>query len=215
MPERAGRVTIRYTYENNQYEYVEIDGQQEKIYVPFAMLTGLLLDSDHFRNVEVTNGKMLGDGDKMAVIGIAFPGLKSNLDIDSDEIDIPDYVEISADVNEFSLTNTVTIATNEVFNAVEHKQNGQSIRRSLIPRSGQLTDAVSQLLRHGSSRFTTDFAHCLKNPASLWTESISLRQALHSLRTAQQALITVQAPFRAAFPHFPRDFLKLPQTTIP
>lgn len=43
---KSGRVTIRYTYENNQYEYVEIDGQQEKIYVPFAMLTGLLLDSD-------------------------------------------------------------------------------------------------------------------------------------------------------------------------
>lgn len=146
---KSGRVTIRYTYENNQYEYVEIDGKQEKIYVPFAMLTGLLLDSDHFRNVEVTNGKMLGDGDRMAVIGLAFPGLKSNLDIESDEIDIPDYVEISADVTEFSLTNTVTIATNEVFNAVDTSKTDSL--DDLDSSLGQLTDAVSQLL-DGSSQ---------------------------------------------------------------
>lgn len=146
---KSGKVTIRYTYENNQYEYVEIDGKQEKIYVPFAMLTGLLLDSDHFRNVEVTNGKMLGDGDRMAVIGLAFPGLKSNLNIDSDEIDIPDYVEISADVTEFSLTNTVTIATNEVFNAVDTSKTDSL--DDLDSSLGQLTDAVSQLL-DGSSQ---------------------------------------------------------------
>lgn len=161
---KSGRVTIRYTYENNQYEYVEIDGQQEKIYVPFAMLTGLLLDSDHFRNVEVTNGKMLGDGDKMAVIGIAFPGLKSNLDIDSDEIDIPDYVEISADVNEFSLTNTVTIATNEVFNAVDTSK--MDSLDDLDSSLGKLTDAVSQLL-DGSSQLYDGLCTLLEKSGEL------------------------------------------------
>lgn len=40
---KSGRVTIRFDYKNRQYEMVTIDGKEEKIYVPFAMLTGVLL----------------------------------------------------------------------------------------------------------------------------------------------------------------------------
>ena len=40
---KSGKVTIRFDYKNNQYQTVTIDGKNEKIYVPFAMLTGILL----------------------------------------------------------------------------------------------------------------------------------------------------------------------------
>ena len=113
---KSGRVTIRFDYQNKQYETVEIDGKQEKIYVPFAMLTGVLLDDDVFTNVEVTNGKLINDGSRTVVIGIAFPGLQENLAISKDKLDIPDYVEITADVSGFRLDMTVTLATNQVFN---------------------------------------------------------------------------------------------------
>lgn len=53
---KSGKVTIRFNYTNNQYELMDINGRQEKIYVPFAMLTGLLLDNNVFTNVSVTNG---------------------------------------------------------------------------------------------------------------------------------------------------------------
>ena len=46
---KSGRVTIRFEYINTQYEMVEIDGQQEKIYVPFVMLTGMILDNENFQ----------------------------------------------------------------------------------------------------------------------------------------------------------------------
>ncbi|MBQ7646452.1 MAG: hypothetical protein IJS94_04210, partial [Clostridia bacterium] len=36
---KSGKVTIRFDYENKQYETVKINGKDEKIYVPFAMLT--------------------------------------------------------------------------------------------------------------------------------------------------------------------------------
>ena len=78
---RSGKVTIRFDYTNNQYELVDINGQQEKIYVPFAMLTGLLLDNDVFSNVSVTNGKIINDGDRTIVAGLAFPGLQDSLEI--------------------------------------------------------------------------------------------------------------------------------------
>ena len=49
---KSGRVTIRYDFENKQYETVKINGKDEKIYVPFAMITGMILDNDTFSNIE-------------------------------------------------------------------------------------------------------------------------------------------------------------------
>ena len=42
---KSGKVTIRFDYENRQYETVQINGVNQRIYVPFAMLTGMILDT--------------------------------------------------------------------------------------------------------------------------------------------------------------------------
>lgn len=146
---KSGKVTIRFDYTNQQYEYVEIDGKQEKIYVPFAMLTGILLDNDKFTNVEVSNGKLINDGDRTAIVGIAFPGLQENLAVDSEKLEIPDYVEITADATDFALGMTVTLATNELFqeSGAGDLDSIGDLRESL----GELTDAMNQLM-DGSSQ---------------------------------------------------------------
>ena len=146
---KSGRVTIRFDYDNQQYEYVEIDGQKEKIYVPFAMLTGILLDNDIFTNVEVTNGKLINDGNRTAVIGIAFPGLQENLAISPEKMELPDYVEITADAKDFELGMTITLATNEVFNETD-ADNFDSFD-NLSGSFGEMTDAMQQLI-DGSSQ---------------------------------------------------------------
>ena len=145
---KSGKVTIRYEYTNNQYETVDIDGKQEKIYVPFAMLTGMLLDNDVFTNINVTNGKIINDGDRTVVAGIAFPGLQSNLAISKDKLDIPDYVEITADVKKFEMSNTVTIAANNIFNEID-----TSKINSVSDLEGQLDKVTSSMkqLTDGSS----------------------------------------------------------------
>ncbi len=145
---KSGRVTIHYDYENRQYETVDIDGKSEKIYVPFAMLTGVMLDNDVFKNVEVTNGKVINDGSRTAVIGIAFPGLQESLALSEDKLSIPDSVEISADVTDFSLEMTVTLATNEIFSALE--TDGLNDLSKLDSSMGDLTEAMDKLL-DGSS----------------------------------------------------------------
>ena len=87
---QSGHVTIRFDYQNMQYEEVLLDGKTEKIYVPFTMLTGMLLDTEVFRNVTISNGKLINDGDRIAVVGIAFPGLQEDLAISKEKLDIPD-----------------------------------------------------------------------------------------------------------------------------
>ena len=148
---KSGKVTIRFDYENRQYETVNIDGKNEKIYVPFGMLTGMLLDSDTFRNVEVSNGKLLNDGDRTAVIGIALPGLQENLGIGKDKLDIPDYVEITADVTDFNFGMTVTIATNELFNNLDTSKLNSA--DELTGSIGELADGMKQLLDGSSALY--------------------------------------------------------------
>lgn len=116
---KSGNITIRFDYTNNEYETVEIDGKKERIYVPFFMLSGLFLDSEKFSDVEVTNGKVVSDGDRIILAGIAFPGLQHDLGLSRDDADIPDYFEISAHTEDFELGTTVTIATNGLLNKLD------------------------------------------------------------------------------------------------
>lgn len=67
------------------------------------MLTGLMLDNDVFSNVSVTNGKIINDGDRTIVAGFALPGLQENLNLSKDKFEIPDYIEVTADVKNFAL----------------------------------------------------------------------------------------------------------------
>lgn len=164
LPGKSGKIEIRYTYTNNQYEMVEIDGKQEKLYVPFAMLTGMLLDNDVFTNVEVSNGKLINDGNHTAVVGIAFPGMQSNLAIAKDKFEVPDYVEITADVKNFKLANTVTVATNEIFNRLDlEKMNSAD---GLKGSFGELTKAMDQLM-DGSSRLYNGLCTLLDKSGTL------------------------------------------------
>lgn len=148
---KSGQVTVRFDYENHQYKMVEINDQKEKIYVPFAMLTGVMLDNNIFRNVEISNGKLINDGEHTIVVGMAFPGLQENLNLSPDKVEIPDYVEITADVTDFEFGMTVTVATNEVFNELdEAKLESVDGKTGSL---GELTDAMMQLMDGSSALY--------------------------------------------------------------
>ena len=51
------------------------------------MLSGMILDDDKFKNVEVSNGKAINDGTRTIVAGFALPGMQDSLDIDKDEME--------------------------------------------------------------------------------------------------------------------------------
>lgn len=147
---QSGKVKIRFDYTNRQSEKIKIDGKEEEIYVPFVMLTGMMLDNDAFRNVEVSNGKVVNDGSHTFVAGFALPGMQSNLGIDSKDFEIPDYVEITADVKNFELSTTLTLAANDMFSDVDFSNVDDKID-SLSDSLDELTDAANQLI-DGSSQ---------------------------------------------------------------
>lgn len=71
---------------------------------------------DSFTNIEVSNGKVISDGKNKIVVGYALPGLKDSLNVEESDFDsdisIPDYFEVTAQVEDFSLEMTMTVAMN-------------------------------------------------------------------------------------------------------
>lgn len=177
---KSGHVTIRFDYENRQYEMVEIDGTEEKIYVPFAMLTGLLLDSDRFTNVTVSNGKLFCDGSHTAVVGVAFPGLQEDLAMEKDRLDIPDYVEIQADVKDFSLATAVTVASSGLFDQLDDETLEKLELGELTDGIGRMTDAMDQLM-DGSSQLYDGLCTLLDSSQQLIDGVDRLCQGLNEL----------------------------------
>ncbi|MBQ9898429.1 MAG: hypothetical protein IJM44_03125, partial [Ruminococcus sp.] len=103
---KSGKVTIRWTYENRQRVTKKVNGEDTDICVPFMAASAAVLSTDNFTNVSVTNGKVISDGEKLIVVGIAFPGLNDSLalgDIEGLDVSLPDTFEITADVTDFEM----------------------------------------------------------------------------------------------------------------
>ena len=190
---QSGHVTIRFDYKNMQYEEVLLDGKTEKIYVPFTMLTGMLLDTEVFRNVTISNGKLINDGDRIAVVGIAFPGLQEDLAISKEKLDIPDYVEISADVENFEMGMTMTLATTELFGAID---SDKLDLHELSDAMAELTDAMGQLM-DGSSQLYDGLCTLLEKSGDLVSGINKLAEGAAQLKAGAESLDSGAAQLQA------------------
>lgn len=120
---KSGNVKIRFDYTNNATYDAEIKGEETEVYVPFTTMTAMMLPTDRFSNVTVTNGKVMSEGNNNIVMGLAFPGLTDSLDLDRQqlkdkEIEIPEYFEVEADVNDFKLDMTLTVALSDALSDI-------------------------------------------------------------------------------------------------
>lgn len=195
---KSGEVTIRFSYRNNQKETVTVDGEKKEMYVPFAVITGVILDSKSFKNVEVTNGKLLSDGDRTVIAGYSLPGMRDNLGINSKDVEIPDFFEISAKVNNFELSETITIITNEAFNNIDFDGDGElgeidslselsEAADQLCDGSDKLYDGLSQLLEK-SSELVNGIDKLTEGSVRLKDGTEELAQGLDALKKNSEAL---------------------------
>lgn len=160
---KSGKVEIQIDYNNDSKRKVEVGGKKEEMYTPFTMVTAMMLSTDEYTNVEIDHGKVISDGDKNIVIGMGFPGLKENLDLEEVDLDveIPDSVKITADVKNASVGTTVTMASGELFSELELDDIDSF--DELEDSMDELEDAASQLV-DGSSE-AKDGADQLKDGA--------------------------------------------------
>lgn len=161
---KSGHIKIRYEYTNLTEKTVTVNGKTEKVHVPFAVATGLILNNDTFSNIKLTNAKLADDGARSAVAAIVFPGLQSDLGIDTDKFTIPEYFEIEADVKDFSLEMTLSVVSSEIFEKFDTDTLDDI--SSLSDSLGELTDAMNQLI-NGSLQLYNGLCTLLEKSAAL------------------------------------------------
>lgn len=114
---KSGHLKITVDYKNNEKKNVSVDGKDTEVYTPFVMMTGMILPNETFSNVTIDNGKIISDGNKNIVVGFGMPGLKDSLNLSSEESDkvtIPESLSIEADVKDFTMSSTYTVALSDL-----------------------------------------------------------------------------------------------------
>ncbi|MGN1029998.1 MAG: hypothetical protein ACI4PQ_00175, partial [Butyricicoccaceae bacterium] len=144
----TGHLTVTFRYKNNTAANRTIDGENCMIYKPYVVVSGMLLDNDKAHNIKVENGEVISSGDQSVVVGMAMPGLKQSLGLNdseyADEIDIPENVVIEADVKDFSLLMTITMASDNALSRLG-LDDIDSVDE-LSDKMDELSDASRQLV---------------------------------------------------------------------
>lgn len=208
---KNGKVKVCFDYTNHQKEKVMVNGKEEELYVPFVVLTAMVLDNENFSNVEVSSGKIIGDGERTVVVGYAMPGLEDNLKLESmglEKLDLPQKVEVSFDAVDFELAGTMTIVTSEIFNDldinVDDKQKTlskdmkdlQEAMQALMDGTSDLYDGVVKLadgteeLNDGISSLDQGAGDLKDGAGKLYQGAGSLNDGVSTLKDGAGALLS-------------------------
>lgn len=140
LQNKSGNLEINIKYINN--------GKYEGKTVPFIVLTGMIITDDSFTDVSVDHGKVVDDGDKQVVVGMAAPGLAQCLDVGENKLGFGDSVRITGKAEKFAVKDMLTIATNSVFDSVD---TGEAGNLDFDDEINQLNSGAKKLVA-GSNR---------------------------------------------------------------
>lgn len=150
---KSGHLEIAIEYQANELREVTVNGETEKMPVPFLMATVMLCKDGVFDNIEITNGKVIDIGDRKLILCAGLPGVSDALKLDTYEdldVDIPTTATISADVTDFAIDGTYTVATNSIFEDIDIDDytldiDYDDIKRQFEDARDELLDGVQQL----------------------------------------------------------------------
>ena len=195
---KKGKVKITITYKNNETHNVNINGTTEKMYTPFIVITGTTLDTKTNKNIKLTQGKVVEKGEKTILLGVAFPGLKESLK--TNEIDIPNKVEISMETEKFELENMITYITPRVLEENESKiadklnelyssmNDMKSASEKLEKGANTLQEGTSQYAEK-SQEFTNYMNELTQGTQDTREGASKVADGVNSLATKSSALI--------------------------
>ena len=166
---KSGNVKITIEYTNKEERFVNINGKSEKMYVPFVVMAGTMLDNTKMKNIEVTNGKVLDNGQKTVVVGLACPGLIESLGLEDEDLPDLNKVEISFEATDFEMGNIMSYVTPKIFDdtdvsAMDKLDEVYSQINDLKSASTQLVEGA-KTLQDGTEEYvskSTEFADGLE-----------------------------------------------------
>lgn len=193
---QSGQLRIRFDYENHSSETVEVRDKPQEIPVPFTVFTALFLPSDHFSDIQVSDGKILTMDDQNIVLGYACPGLADSLRLTdyepTEEIRTPDYVEVTATVTDFQLDFTATIVTTGLFQELDQEDLNElddlsDAMEELTDASGKLADGTAELF-NGIKTYQTYLDEYIQGVSTVNDGATALKDGIAALNANKGAL---------------------------
>ena len=188
---KSGDVKIKVRYKVKEKYKAKVSGKTIKVPYPFMAVTMVMLSEDHFKDIEVDNGSVMGTDDTQIVMGLALPGLKEALQLskyddkdglDLKDIDIPSSVEITAKAENFELDYTATILTNGILDEIKNKDikkldDMTDDMDDLGEASEKIADALDKLA-DGSSDYSDYLSKYMDGVESLYSGLNKLNKGL-------------------------------------
>ena len=178
---KSGHIKIVYTYDSLA-KYLDKN-------IPFLGLTGLILDHTSFSNVKLTNGKIITETeDNYVIAGYGIAGLNADLGTDF----LPDSFTLEADVNNFKLSDSYTIFTNDILADIDTSK--LSDLDGLVSSINQLSDGVNKIVS-GATELSNGLGDALNGTKTLYEGSKTLanntKDALANVNLFSEKLATL------------------------
>ena len=138
---KSGNVKIKINYINNEKHTVSINGKQITMYTPFIIVAGTKIDNTKNKNIKITNGKTVDNGESTLAVGIAMPGMQENIGISKNKIEIPEEIEISMETENFEMENIIAVVAVKGID-----EDLTSDLNSMYSQVNELVNASNQLL---------------------------------------------------------------------
>ena len=152
---KSGNVKIKINYTNNEKHIVSINGKQVTMYTPFIIVAGTKIDNAKNKNIQITNGKIVDNGESTLAVGIAMPGMQENIGIPKSKIDIPEEIEISMETEDFEMGNIIAVVAvkgidedltsdlNSMYSQINELANASN---EILAGANQLKEGTSELV---------------------------------------------------------------------
>ena len=152
---KSGNVKIKINYTNNEKHIVSINGKQVTMYTPFIIVAGTKIDNAKNKNIQITNGKIVDNGESTFAVGIAMPGMQENIGISKSKIDIPEEIEISMETEDFEMGNIIAVVAvkgidedltsdlNSMYSQINELANASN---EILAGANQLKEGTSELV---------------------------------------------------------------------
>ena len=147
LKRKSGKVKIEINFTNKEEKTEVIDGKEVKMYIPYLVACGTILDNEKFSNVTISSGKVIDNGTNSVVLGISMPGMQESLNLK--DIEIPENVTIEADVKDFELGNMYMYIESNVFD--DDSLDFLDEFDSLYEQANSLKSASNQLVSGSSN----------------------------------------------------------------
>ncbi len=185
---KSGRISIALQYENKDSH--TING--EVLYTPFVVTAATIIDTTYNSDVEVSNGKIVNNGTKNIVVGLATPGLYESIGIEA--LKNMNTITISYDTNKFELASIYSIVTPKIISSEDlkifDKMDTLYSSVNLLQSSINQIEAGAKTLVEGASQINNGTSQIYENLNMVVQKLGELEKGATSLDQGLQQIVS-------------------------